>query len=297
MTKQTAKLLIVDDEAFNREILEEMLAGYGYQVEMAVDGEDAWSKLDSAPYEYAAVLLDRMMPRLDGMGLLLRMKSDKRFDGLPVIFQTAIDHPEDIAAGIQAGAFYYLVKPINETVLFAIVQSAVNSRMPPKADEGEINHAALANILQRSEFRLRTLKEARSLALALAAFYPDPHRALFGIQELLVNAVEHGNLEISYQEKTRLLQEGNWLDEIQRRMEMPQYAAREVSVVLEHLPGELVLTIADEGQGFDSEQYMAIAPERAFDPNGRGIALSRMSSFDSLQYLDKGNLLKAALKI
>ena len=291
MNTQNCKLLVVDDEAFNREILEEMLTSVGYIVEMAADGEKAWQMLDSGKHFFGAVLLDRMMPRLDGMGLLARMKADKRFSALPVIFQTAIDHPLDIAEGIKAGAFYYLVKPVNESVLFAIVQSAVHTYLlSSKAGRQEsAEQTNLANVLQRGEFQLHTLPEARSLAMYLSNFYPEPQRVFLGILELLINAVEHGNLGITYQEKSELLKSGQWESEVTRRLELPGYANKNVEVLVEHIADKIKLTIRDEGQGFESRKYMDISPERAFDPNGRGIALSRMTSFDFLEYNEKGN--------
>ena len=210
--KQSAELLVVDDEAFNRELLQELLSNAGYAVALAEDGEAAWAILESGQHDFAAILLDRMMPRLDGMGLLARIKADKRFADLPVIFQTAIDRPADIAEGIKAGAFYYLVKPINDNVLFAIVQSAVSTfpfdmRLRQTANQEQL---ALANMLVKGEFQLRTLPEVRTLATALSAYYPQPQRVFLGISELMVNAVEHGNLGISYEEKSRLLQERRW---------------------------------------------------------------------------------------
>jgi CheY-like chemotaxis protein len=293
------KLLIVDDEEFNREILQEMLSGAGYEVELAVDGEEAWTMLDTQANRYSAVLLDRMMPRLDWMGLLARMKQDDRYVDLPVIFQTAIDHPLDIAAGIKAGAFYYLVKPVDEHVLFAIVQSAVSTfevsrRVRGKEASVQVN---LSSVLQRCEFKLHTLQEARALATELSAFYPQPQRTCLGIMELLINAVEHGNLAISYQEKTNLLRKGIWEGEVSRRLVLPEYAAKSVAVILENKLGEIRLTVSDEGEGFDCKKYMDISPERAFDPNGRGIAMSNMMSFDSLEYKGKGNQLLAIVKI
>ena len=105
MNKQAIELLVVDDEEFNRDILNELLCGAGYAVTLAADGEEAWTILDSKPQAFSAILLDRMMPRLDGMGLLTRMKDSKRFADIPVIFQTAIDSPADIAEGIKTGAF------------------------------------------------------------------------------------------------------------------------------------------------------------------------------------------------
>jgi len=299
MSKQAIELLVVDDEEFNRDILQELLSNLGYDVTLAVDGEEAWKILNSEQHHFSSILLDRMMPRLDGMGLLARIKADKRFANLPVIFQTAIDHPADIAEGIKAGAFYYLVKPVNKDVLFAIVQSAVSAfrlsdKLSHMADQGSSN---LSNLMQRGEFQLRTLNEARTLANALSNYYPQPQRVFLGISELLINAVEHGNLGISYQEKSQLLQEGRWEDEIERLLSLPEFAEKKVRVQLEHVSHEIRLTISDCGAGFDSLEYMEMSPERAFDPNGRGIALSKMTSFDTLEYKGKGNQLLAVVKI
>lgn len=299
MDNQTVELLVVDDEEFNRDILQELLGAAGYKVVLAVDGEEAWNILDSGNYRFSAILLDRMMPRLDGMGLLARIKADARFADLPVIFQTAIDQPADIAEGIKAGAFYYLVKPLDEKVLFAIVQSAVGTyRMSCEMRQAENREQSyLAGMLVRGQFRMRTLAEARTLATALSAYYPHPQRVYLGISELLINAVEHGNLGVSYAEKSRLLEEGRWEEEIESRLNLPEHAAKMVDVILEHDPKEMRLNIADCGAGFDSQKYMKMSPERAFDPNGRGIAMSRMTSFDTLEYLGKGNQLVAVVKI
>jgi len=303
MSNQTVELLVVDDEEFNRDVLQEMLSSAGYAVTLAADGEEAWEILDSNKHNFSTILLDRMMPRLDGMGLLARIKADKRFAEIPVIFQTAVDHPLDVVDGIKAGAFYYLIKPIDKNVLFAIVQSAVNSFRLSEDFSGNLlikaspEQSHLYKLLSRSEFWVCTLLEARNVATALSGFYPYPQHAFIGISELLINAVEHGNLGISYQEKSRLLLEGRWEDEIERRLALPEHAGKKVEVWLENTLRELRLTISDCGEGFDCAKYMEMSAERAFDPNGRGIAMSRKTSFDRIEYKGKGNQVVAVVRI
>ena len=299
MSNKLIELLVVDDEEFNRDILQDLLSSANYAVTLAADGEEAWEILDRGQHNFSAILLDRMMPRLDGMGLLARMKGSKRFSAIPVIFQTAVDHPTEVAEGIKAGAFYYLIKPVNKEVLFAIVQSAVSTFDIPDNLNLAVNQveAALANLLLCSEFQLRTLLEARTLANALSGYYPQPQRVILGISELLINAVEHGNLGISYQEKSRLLQQGGWEGEIERRLSLPENISKTVTVQLERKPHEMSLIISDCGAGFEYTNYLEISAERAFDPNGRGIAMSRMMSFDTLEYQGKGNQLVAVVRI
>ncbi len=299
MNKRPVNLLVVDDEEFNRHILKKCLTDTGYAVALAADGEEAWELLNAGKQNFAAVLLDRMMPRLDGMGLLARIKSDSRFARLPVIFQTAAANPADIADGMKAGAYYYLTKPINKDVMLAIVQSAVGEH----AMAADLRHDAIEerrrsfSLLRRIEFNFSMLDEARTLAATLADFYPEPKRSLLGLSELLINAVEHGNLGISYEEKSQLLQEARWEDEIERRLALPENSGKVVSVLLERSPDEIRTTIIDCGKGFSWEKYLEMSPERAFDPNGRGIAMSRMMSFDTLAYLGKGNQVVATVKL
>ena len=299
MSKKKIELLVVDDEEFNRDILQDLLSGAGYAVTLATDGEDAWETLNRQQHNFSAILLDRMMPRLDGMGLLARMKGGSRFADIPVIFQTAIDHPTDVAEGIKAGAFYYLIKPVNKEVLFAIVQSAVSTFNISDDLNLVVNQveAKLASLLLRSEFQLRTLVEAHTLANALAGYYPQPQRVVLGISELLINAVEHGNLGITYHEKSRLLQQGGWEHEIERRLSLPENASKKVTVQLEHTPHEISLMVTDCGAGFEYQNYLEMSAERAFDPNGRGIAMSKMMSFDKLEYIGLGNKLVAVVRL
>jgi anti-sigma regulatory factor (Ser/Thr protein kinase) len=143
--------------------------------------------------------------------------------------------------------------------------------------------------LEYGVFRCRTLAESRDLASGLARGCPDPKRVVLGLQELLTNAVEHGNLGISYADKTRLVLENRWADEVEHRLTQPGYGQRTVTVTLAREAGDITLTIQDQGDGFDWRKYLEFDPERAFDPHGRGIAMARMMSFDALEYQGNGN--------
>ena len=116
-----------------------------------------------------------------------------------------------------------------------------------------------------------------------------PDQVAFGLNELLLNAVEHGNLEITYSQKTELVLAGTWVSEIERRLELVEYRNRQVVVEVETAGDQVVFTIKDEGHGFAWEPYRELAAERAKDPHGRGIALSALMAFSSLTYRGCGN--------
>ena len=109
------------------------------------------------------------------------------------------------------------------------------------------------------------------------------------IVEILVNAVEHGNLGLTYADKSALLKSDGWHAEVARRLTLPEYRGKLVRADLRLMTDGIVLTIADEGAGFDWTSFLEIQPERAFDLHGRGIAMSRLMSFDRVDYRGCGN--------
>lgn len=148
-----------------------------------------------------------------------------------------------------------------------------------------------------TSYEIATLVQARDLARTLAEQYPDPERVVVGLTELLVNAVEHGNLGIGYEEKAELLERGEFSAEIERRLAREDLAARRIRVTLKHEVTRVVTTIEDEGDGFDWAPFSEYDPERMLDLNGHGIAIARGVSFDEVSYLGKGNVVVAVVRI
>ena len=100
-----ATVLVVDDDETNRMIVAEFLAGHGYCLEEAEDGEQAWQLLSALPERFDAVLLDRMMPGIDGIEVLRQLKSHPQAARIPVILQTAAAAPDQVLEGLREGAF------------------------------------------------------------------------------------------------------------------------------------------------------------------------------------------------
>jgi DNA-binding response OmpR family regulator len=290
------RILVVDDEALNRAIIADCLDDISYQIDLAEDGEDAWAKLESAKSPYHLIILDRMMPRLDGMGLMHRIKGASRYSDIPVIMQTAAASTQQVAEGIKAGVYYYLTKPYAPESLLAIVRAAL-ADVAAREEAARRVHAQTdaLRLAVKAEFRFRTMAEACNLAALLAHLCPEPEIAVLGLTELMMNAIEHGNLGISYDLKSLLRREDRWEAEIAHRSELPEYRHRTVSIVAERVPGAIRFTIVDQGAGFDWHKYLQLDAERAFDPNGRGIAMARMTSFDELDYRGNGNEVVATI--
>ena len=291
------RILVVDDEIINLQIIQEYLEDTGHDLEMAMRAEDAWDRLVAAPRPHDLVILDRMMPGMNGIELLKRMKADARFAAIPVVMQTAATAPDQVREGIEAGAYYYLAKPYEPETLLAIVRAAlVDLDVREHARQEATAHVRAMELLDNAEFRFRALDEVGPLIQVLASLCAEPQTVASGLNELLVNAVEHGNLGISYDEKKRLRMADTWEAEVARRLALPEYRDRQVRVRVTRLPDHLEFTVSDAGAGFDWRRYLDIDPERATDPNGRGIAMARMLSFASLCYSGNGNTVTATVR-
>lgn len=291
-------ILIVDDEIFNLEIISEHLEDAGYETVIAENGLVAWSLLEETPDRFDAVLLDRMMPVMDGMEVLARIKSHPELKSLPIIMQTAKASKQDVLEGLQAGAFYYLIKPFDKSPLLAIVKTAVSDiqRLRALQKETEQTSKTLA-LMCKGEFKFRTLEEGQHLVTLLANAYPEAARVAIGLSELVINAVEHGNLGITYDEKSRLCQQDIWVKEVERRLMMPEYRGKYVTISFEREDEELRFLITDQGDGFEWEKYLEMDPDRAFNVHGRGIAMAKAISFDQIEYRGKGNEIEATIQV
>jgi DNA-binding response OmpR family regulator len=285
-----ACVLVVDDEPLNVEILTEVLGEAGYETVTAFDGVEGWKALQSAPDRFDGVLLDRMMPNMNGMELLARIKSSPPHAMLPVILQTARTAREDVIDGLSAGAWYYLCKPFDDQTLLAVVKTATEDyQRYRKVMRQAASSARTLKLMDNGQFTFRTVDEGRDLASLLSNTVTHGERLAIGLIELFLNAVEHGNLAIGYQEKSKLNLIGTWDLEIERRMALPQNASKTVEVGFQRGPNDVRFRIRDQGQGFDWASYLQFSPERAFDTHGRGIALARNLSFSRLEYQGSGN--------
>jgi DNA-binding response OmpR family regulator len=289
-----ARILVVDDEPMNLEIIGEYLEDARYALVMAGDGEQAWAHLDREPEDFDLVLLDRMMPGISGMDLLAKLRADVRFRYLPVIMQTAAAAKEQVAEGLRQGAYYYLTKPFEREMLLAIVDAALEQN---RIHRGFLKERLDYATLMQAEFHFRTLDEAHRLAAFLARLTPRPDESILGLCELMINAVEHGNVDISYAEKSAFNEAGTWRAEVERRLGLPEYADRWATARFVRHADRLEFTIADRGRGFRWEEFLEMNPERAYDNHGRGIAMARIVSFAAVQYSGNGNTVTATIAV
>ena len=145
------RILVVDDNEINRDIIVTRLEAHGYETLQAADGEEALTA--AARYRPDLVLLDVMMPNLDGIEACRRLKNNVGNSFLPVILVTAKTDTRDVVAGLDAGADEYLTKPIDQAALVARVKSVL--RIKALHDQVQAQAADLATWNRTLEQRVK----------------------------------------------------------------------------------------------------------------------------------------------
>lgn len=208
----TARILVVDDIPANVKLLEARLMAEYFDVLTASNGRDALDICDRTQVD--VILLDIMMPEMDGFEVCERLKSNPRTAHIPVVMVTALDQPSDRVRGLQAGADDFLTKPVNDLQLISRVKSLV--RLKTLTDELRIRHdstrqAGLDDMLRLQDGRLedqaqillvdsrgasqeRIIKSLKPIAEVIAM--SDPQAAVFEAAENPVDLViVNSNLE------------------------------------------------------------------------------------------------------
>lgn len=120
------RILIADDNAANRELLEAYLLGMDCELETAVDGEDALAKI--AEFQPDLILLDVMMPKLSGFEVCRQLKDAPETARMMVLMVTALNEPGDIERAVDAGTDDFLSKPVNRIELIKRVENMLKLR-------------------------------------------------------------------------------------------------------------------------------------------------------------------------
>jgi len=292
-----AKVLIVDDDLVNLLHLKKALRRAGLEVVTAEDGTTALDLLESGA-DFDSILLDRRMPGMDGIQVLERIKRSERFQHIPVVLQTVMSSASSVLEGLKAGARYYLTKPLDSRIVLVVLTAAIDEYACKRRcwAELESTNSVLAS-MDRGAFHFQTLAHCHDLAALMAKACPDPKRAVIGLSELLINALEHGNLGITYEEKTALIEARRWTAEVEHRQQLPENLAKHVKVSFSRTPSRARFRIEDAGAGFNWKEYLTPNPERQFDSHGRGILLAKWEVFDAISYRGTGNCVVADIKL
>ena len=284
------KVLVVEDDYSSRELLKICIEKEGYQCQTANDGMDGFNMFKK--YNPDLIISDVRMPNMNGIELLESIRKISK--EVIIVFITGHGTEELALQALQLGANNYIKKPVDiseirtltnryyDVIKSKAIQSNIVDLIRHREIEIEIDSdmnlvQSLANYLAEKTGNYFDSKEKMRIEL--------------GINELLLNAIEHGNWEISYEEKNKALLEDRISDLYTSKREDSINANKKVSVKFKQCEKFCEWIITDEGNGFDWKTIYNPLDTQLSKMNGRGILLSKLQ-FDELEYLGNGNTVR-----
>lgn len=288
------RVLLVEDDITIRLSLRRVMERQGHQVRVAADGRAGVNAWRNDPPD--VVISDIQMPHMSGLEMLRIMRQAGFLT--PVIILTGSDSWEHVLRAMEAKANHYLRKPVRCSLLEGLLRRiALESRPLPaetSALQGVVGDGLFFEISNRLDLP-RSVAEMLVRRIEERLDPPDAFGLRVGLAELVMNAMEHGNLEICGSEKAAaLVDEGDSYSQLwQARLADPRLAERRVRIQASELQQGCCWEIRDEGPGFDWQPYLECQdPVEANSLHGRGIFVSRFQ-FDRLEYRDGGRTVRA----
>lgn len=158
----------------------------------------------------------------------------------------------------------------------------------------------ISNIFENicyAQFKFKSLKEAQNIASFISHICDDKKLGYLALLEIFLNSIEHGNLKISYNEKTELHKNDKWVEEIEKRTQLDENKNKYVIVDVKKFEDHFTITVTDSGEGFDWKKFENYDLSRAKDTHGRGIALAKSLVFDTVDYVGNGNQVICTIKL
>ena len=291
--------LIVDDDLGSRAALAAVAERQGFDIALGADGRDA---VESArKLRPDLIFLDVDMPNLDGLSALEEIREINPH--VPVVVVSAVEEPEVAEKALELGAVNFLSKPFDVKEIRFVVD-----RIRMAIEEEADTRSALPFLVERHtalEFGsdpkvLSTI--VAFLGRELRLHYPGSDvpitEAKLALYEALANAVEHGNLEIDFDDKTKALATDGTISRIiDRRRVDPRFRTRKVRVDASYGRTKAVWTVVDEGQGFAHktiEETRRLGDTSAL--HGRGILLMKHYMTEVI-WNEAGNKVRLVLDI
>jgi CheY-like chemotaxis protein len=292
------KVLVVEDEEITRWMLKKMIENEGFVVQDAENGEIGLKMFKS--FKPDIVFSDISMPVMDGLKMLEEIRKID-YDAI-VVMTTAFGSSNYTLQALRLRANDYLLKPINRYDLNMVLKK-YRAVLSEKTADREINdlilYRELTMKMDNSPEKIGRVVDRLVQETEGKICKQDRLGIRLGLMEMILNALEHGNLGITYEDKTEVL-DGDpdaWIKLVEERKQIEPYLDRMILIKFKMDMDFCEWVIIDEGDGFDWENIPDFNdPENIFKSHGRGIMLTRMN-FDQVEFLGKGNQVRLRKRI
>jgi DNA-binding response OmpR family regulator len=290
-------LLLISPDGTARGKLEEQLRRLGFTVTLLQQAPETLALVQTAAHACDAIVLDWRSGCDKDRSFAEALAKTAANAQIPVLTLAADCRADDVRLAAEAGLPQHLSMPCQLSKLKAVLMTMLAR---PHAAAGHasapINLEDAVSLLEHCKFRFRTPEDVEKLVPLLARLFPHPDRTATGIAELMLNAIEHGNLEIGHERKADWVAQGIYQGELAKRLATPPFSERWAEVIITKRDDGVMIVILDQGCGFCWQNFVANepAPTGAIaEPNGHGIAMAKDVSFDQLRFNHQGNQVTA----
>ena len=286
-TNNKCRILIVDDEDNLRNLLVKLIRKEGFEPIEAKDGKRAIELFQITNPEL--VISDVIMPEIDGITLLDELK--KIDPEAIIILMTGFGTENILLKALRGGAANFFKKPFNFQEILEVIKNVVRHRSE------KLTSACYSPFLieESKYFEIITGKAnlfpvINQLSLNMENVFPKSEiiNLKIGIEEMLTNAIEHGNLGINFKEKNKAIENGNFGELLDSKVHEGNNRYKKVFVYSQLSKDKLQITIRDEGNGFDWRAIVNSFPNNFLTYNGRGIFLTKIF-YDEVIFNEQGN--------
>lgn len=278
-------ILIIDDNIDLLEYLKDFFMIYNYEVILAESGNEGIEKFRE--FSPDIVISDIRLPDKSGN---IVVKEIKELDpDVPIIVITGYSDHNLILSAMKNGAVELLKKPFKPKDLKYLVSKIetlfkkIKEKLSASFLEWEKRHLKISN-------DIHIIPSVTDFIFSNVDYiFSEISFMKIGLQEILINAIEHGNLNISYEEKQKLLQAGDYNRILKEKASHPDFVDKFVDIKVFSTPDYLKIIVEDMGEGFDLSSIPDPEnPENFLNESGKGIMMT-LNAYDDVQYNKKGN--------
>lgn len=290
-----ARLWLITPCGTQQHKLGEQMARLGFTISLKDEDENAIRSLRAQKSEIDAVVLDWRQQSVKNAEFARSLASLCYELELPVLVLACADAAETIALAKEAGLANCLTAPcpLNELKTNLINLTSGMASPLESAPELDLPIADAFSLLQSCKFQFRTPEDVELLVPLLSRMFPDPDRSIAGIADLMMNAIEHGNLEIGHERKSEWIARGVYQNEFLKRLHTPPYSTRWGEVIINRRADGVLIIIMDQGCGFCWQNFVELEQPAVVEANGHGIARATKVSFDEVRFNHQGNQVTA----
>jgi hypothetical protein len=289
------RMIMVNETGGPRGKIDEQLRGLGFELSYLREEIAALDEMEAVAGSCRAVILDWRsdLPKDSEFAEMLAVKSAEA--GLPVLTLAAAGRAGDIEIASRAGLSTIISMPCRLADLKEALDGLIErTQIDGQAQDFELNDAAA--LLESCKFRFRTPADVEKLVPIIAKMFPEPERSAAGLAELMMNAIEHGNLEIGHERKADWVARGIYRAELMKRLHTPPFSHRRAELIVNRREDGIMIVIMDEGCGFCWQDVVHSETQghgAAAVHCGEGLARVSRESFDDVRFNQVGNQVTA----